>query len=609
MSKKSKKSSGRSAKGRLVQFKSASPLLTRFLQGIPSIYPVLKPLLKGSWSGPLLEKVRALAICNTVLRSIVPLGLDIDGKSAAASELRALPEINEEAANQETLKQVLQIYLALVPLETRMPVVSPAIHSLWLGHNALARTILGTNYDRATTEVYKQIGKEASTAITQVMVMPKAYDSVFKDIETLLKTLDSVELSAGVIKKMGTPAAAIYGQYVYTHGDPGLDPSAANTLTRERELKILIRDENSKARPNEERLHAYRNQLRTIQGFPPNLPRDTDGYYGYGSYGIGAPGLGRSPYSYLFQGGAPIDPRLYGYKPFGKGGLDNMGNGLGVGAFGGYGASFLGGGAGLGGAGLSGLSGAAGLGGLSGVGGLFGYGHGALGAGGATGGDNPMLRLLELNRLIQIESRRKRRNPAILDQLRWQRTMLMNDPQVSRPDVAAIRNRMGILNALIGSAKKTDPLRNVWMGEYYSLANKLNEELRKPYEGVEDPERARTWREAEAAEAARQQGFEQGRETERGARPSSRGADAPYGPGTDTAPESGEQVEFDFGEGVPFGAPRANNPRHLAKDLRSRMSRGHRGHRVSNPDYELDSSSRAVAQEAVNRFLRATGGK
>jgi hypothetical protein len=605
MSKKSKKSSGRSAKGRLVQFKSASPLLTRFLQGIPSIYPVLKPLLKGSWSGPLLEKVRALAICNTVLRSIVPLGLDIDGKSAAASELRALPEINEEAANQETLKQVLQIYLSLVPIESMMPVVSPAIHSLWLGHNALARTILGMNYDRATTEVYKQVGKEASTAITQVMVMPKAYDTVFKDIETLLKTLDSVELSAGVIKKMGTPAAAIYGQYVYTHGDPGLDPSAANTLTRERELKILIRDENSKARPNEERLHAYRNQLRTIQGFPPNLPRDTDGYYGYGGYGVGLPGLGRSPYSYLFQGGVPIDPRLYGYKPFGKGGLDNMGNGLGVGAFGGYGASFLGGG----GLGAAGLTGVAGLGGLGGVGGLFGYGHGALAAGGATGADNPMLRLLELNRLIKIESSKKRRNPAILDQLRWQRTMLMNDPQVSRPDVASIRNRMAVLNALITNSKKTDPLRNVWMGEFYSLANKLNEELRKPYEGADDPERARSWQEAAAAEAARQQGFDQGREVERGARPS-RGADAHYGPGTDTAPESrtGEQVEFDFGsdEGIPV---RASNPRHLARDLRSRMSRSHRGHRVSNPDYELDSSSRAVAQEAVNRFLRATGGK
>jgi hypothetical protein len=461
------------------------------------------------------------------------------------------------------------------------------------------------NYDRATTEVYKQVGKEASTAITQVMVMPKAYDTVFKDIETLLKTLDSVELSAGVIKKMGTPAAAIYGQYVYTHGDPGLDPSAANTLTRERELKILIRDENSKARPNEERLHAYRNQLRTIQGFPPNLPRDTDGYYGYGGYGVGLPGLGRSPYSYLFQGGVPIDPRLYGYKPFGKGGLDNMGNGLGVGAFGGYGASFLGGG----GLGAAGLTGVAGLGGLGGVGGLFGYGHGALAAGGATGADNPMLRLLELNRLIKIESSKKRRNPAILDQLRWQRTMLMNDPQVSRPDVASIRNRMAVLNALITNSKKTDPLRNVWMGEFYSLANKLNEELRKPYEGADDPERARSWQEAAAAEAARQQGFDQGREVERGARPS-RGADAHYGPGTDTAPESrtGEQVEFDFGsdEGIPV---RASNPRHLARDLRSRMSRSHRGHRVSNPDYELDSSSRAVAQEAVNRFLRATGGK
>ena len=662
MPRKSSKSTGRSAnKGRLVQFKSVSPLLNRFFQGLPAIYPVLKPLLKGSWKGPLLEKVRALAICDSVLRKVVPTGLDrdiesTDAQKAAAQKLRELPEINEVTANHVTLDQVIEIYLSVVPLDTRSPFVSIGVHALWLGTNALARAILGTNYDRATTKEYVQLGKEAAAAYSNVEVLPDAYDIIRKDLEALLLKLDGTDLTAGILSKMGTPAAAVYGSYVYTHGAPGIDPTATQAEERERELKILIRDENSKARPNQDRLHSYRNALRVIQGFPPNLPRyDKDkNAYEYGLYGMTPPFVGRAPYASAFVNGAPsygYGGLGYGFTPFGDGALGPDGfvgaasgagvtsaGGAGFGGFGGFGGGGLSGLRGYGGGGLSGLSGFGGFGGggLSGYGyggglsGLSGYGVG-LGAGALPTG-LPVSTLQELDKLIEIEARKARPNELLLAQLRHKRMSLLRDPAISRPDLQPLRERLFVLQSLIQGSKKNDPQAARYLGEWHRVSLQLAQAARQPYAGpAADPSagaragghkrKARGPRanygpaaDAQQAAAAAQQAAAEGNApaAEAAAEQAAEAADAAAEQADATgAPEDQQQAAVAADAAATAAdaaseAGRTSNPRHLARHLRSSMSHSRRAH---NPDYSLDSGAQAVAEEARRRFLRATGGR
>ena len=62
---------------------SASPLLTKFCASMVMPYRIQSDL-RGSWQGPLIEKRRAIIICDGLVRRILPIALNSEQHMAAA---------------------------------------------------------------------------------------------------------------------------------------------------------------------------------------------------------------------------------------------------------------------------------------------------------------------------------------------------------------------------------------------------------------------------------------------------------------------------------------------------------------------------------------------
>jgi hypothetical protein len=142
---------------------SASPLLVKFCESTGELFSIDHDL-KGSWQGPLLEKVRAYVLCDGIIREVLPIVLKLEGNSDAARALSSYPQINDTNAGMATAT-LAEIYKSI---EDRSGVRNKdSVNAVWMAIQALDYTsALEDLYGLA--DDYHRIGYTAGRCVVRV---------------------------------------------------------------------------------------------------------------------------------------------------------------------------------------------------------------------------------------------------------------------------------------------------------------------------------------------------------------------------------------------------------------------------------------------------------
>lgn len=138
---------------------SASPLLTKFCSYMVAPY-AFRFDLKGTWKGPLVERQRSLAICDGLVRGVLPIALNSENHTAAAVALQGLPALTSE--NIGIVASV--VANVFTNLENFNGPDTPGVSSVYLTYEALAAAAELSWVSASVTE-YERIGYDAAVAI------------------------------------------------------------------------------------------------------------------------------------------------------------------------------------------------------------------------------------------------------------------------------------------------------------------------------------------------------------------------------------------------------------------------------------------------------------
>lgn len=167
---------------------SASPLLTKFCSYMVAPY-AFRFDLKGTWKGPLVERQRSLAICDGLVRQILPIALNSESHMAAAVALQGLPELTSE--NIGIVASV--VANVFTNLENFNGPDTPGVSSVYLTYEALAAAAELSWISASVTE-YERIGYDAAVAIIKTTETKASKLDIAKAINSIIDAILAVKI-------------------------------------------------------------------------------------------------------------------------------------------------------------------------------------------------------------------------------------------------------------------------------------------------------------------------------------------------------------------------------------------------------------------------------
>jgi hypothetical protein len=167
---------------------SASPLLTKFCSYMVAPY-AFRFDLKGTWKGPLVERQRSLAICDGLVRRILPIALKSENHDAAGIALQGLPELTSE--NIGIVASV--VANVFTNLENFNGPDTPGVSSVYLTYEALAAAAELSWVSASVTE-YERIGYDAAVAIIKTTETKASKLDIAKAINEIIDAILAVKI-------------------------------------------------------------------------------------------------------------------------------------------------------------------------------------------------------------------------------------------------------------------------------------------------------------------------------------------------------------------------------------------------------------------------------